>query len=425
MNKITIFLDRNKTLHKKFFFTIAFIFPALLPKAQAQVTYDNNSMCSASTVSSSSSLSIPGFTVPAGDNKVLVVLDRSSVNATVSSLTFNGSNFIRLDNPVSNNGARAEVWYLVLGHVSSSITGTITASYSASNVYMALTAASFSGVNQATPLNNLSSNTFEIGETSSGLSISGASGDMAFEAISAIGNGTQPPSFIPTSSQTSISACTSTPISAFGQSAAYKLQTGASQTLSWSITSTSTSSEDGIQIAANIQRSSSALPIDIASFTAVQNNQGNLLNWTEDHSQDVQYFEVQRGNDGRNFYSVGKVTVTDPLASDFFFQDQGIRTGTDYYRLVIHFLSGNTDFSNTLMVNNESQTSLVSIYPNPVTDKINIKTSNPDQPVRLYDMKGKLQYNATHVPDQVDVSHFPSGVYFLRIGDCGFKVIKE
>jgi len=181
----------------------------LVTSLPAQVVYNNNAQCIGSDVSNSSTLSLPNFIVPANNNAVLVVLVRGSAAMTVSSMTFNTQSLTRLGSVVSYFNARSEIWYLALGNLAVPVTSNIDVVWTGNNDYRMMTALSAHNVNQTTPLNNLTSNGFPINATSSSITVSGASGDLAVEAISSIGNLTNPPVFTPTSGQTEFQSCTS------------------------------------------------------------------------------------------------------------------------------------------------------------------------------------------------------------------------
>ncbi|MDR1758699.1 MAG: T9SS type A sorting domain-containing protein [Bacteroidales bacterium] len=78
-----------------------------------------------------------------------------------------------------------------------------------------------------------------------------------------------------------------------------------------------------------------------------------------------------------------------------------------------------------------SENSIV-IYPNPAKDHIVIagSTRNPQQDVQIFDISGRTveTWHATSLQNGtaiVNVSHLPSGVYFLKIGYKTAKFVKE
>lgn len=60
--------------------------------------------------------------------------------------------------------------------------------------------------------------------------------------------------------------------------------------------------------------------------------------------------------------------------------------------------------------------------------KIFVNLSNPKDPIRLYDLEGKMQaINKTESTDGVviDINHMAKGMYFLTIGEETIKIIKK
>jgi glucose/arabinose dehydrogenase len=63
----------------------------------------------------------------------------------------------------------------------------------------------------------------------------------------------------------------------------------------------------------------------------------------------------------------------------------------------------------------------ISIYPNPVVDKLNITSNKPINEVSIYTIEGKLLSTHTN-PSQIDFSKYPKGVYMVTVSSD--KVIK-
>lgn len=78
-------------------------------------------------------------------------------------------------------------------------------------------------------------------------------------------------------------------------------------------------------------------------------------------------------------------------------------------------------------VNNVSKISNLSIYPNPVTDILNINfESNEPINVAVTDMNGSIVYSETaSFATKVDMTMLPSGMYFVKIGNENTKVFKQ
>lgn len=67
--------------------------------------------------------------------------------------------------------------------------------------------------------------------------------------------------------------------------------------------------------------------------------------------------------------------------------------------------------------NSEAEATVVSIYPNPASQYINLNSQAPIREVLLSDMFGKqlLRTNATQGTNRISVDHLPAGLYMLRL----------
>ncbi|WP_418509689.1 FG-GAP-like repeat-containing protein [Corallibacter sp.] len=93
------------------------------------------------------------------------------------------------------------------------------------------------------------------------------------------------------------------------------------------------------------------------------------------------------------------------------------------------FSDAHTINLNTLNTNNHYFNEL-SIYPNPVKDVLNIKTSSQEYSYHLFNIQGQEVLKANNQTSKtIDVSKLPSGIYILKLTDGdksqSFKVIKQ
>jgi hypothetical protein len=61
---------------------------------------------------------------------------------------------------------------------------------------------------------------------------------------------------------------------------------------------------------------------------------------------------------------------------------------------------------------------MIHVYPNPTTSRVTVEATQAMSHVELYDNHGRRleNYNARNSNDiTIDVSHYPSGAYYLRV----------
>ena len=81
----------------------------------------------------------------------------------------------------------------------------------------------------------------------------------------------------------------------------------------------------------------------------------------------------------------------------------------------VHHLVKSNWVQNTVITNiNEpaSLDNLISIYPNPVTDNLQIQTTLPIKEIEITDITGRLLYTTT--AKTINCSSFAKGVYFIK-----------
>lgn len=143
------------------------------------------------------------------------------------------------------------------------------------------------------------------------------------------------------------------------------------------------------------------LPINLTSFNATKTSSSVSLNWATTNEINNNYFNVQRGNNGVDFSSIGTVATkasngnSSSVLSYGFQDDLKSVVGTVYYRLKQVDNDGKFSYSNTLSVtNNDAAVQNVAVYPNPIaSNKFNIKinvAANENAVIRMVNATGKL-----------------------------------
>jgi hypothetical protein len=167
--------------------------------------------------------------------------------------------------------------------------------------------------------------------------------------------------------------------------------------------------------------SNAVIPIEMMSFNAKAQNKTVKLDWVTASERGNAYFDVQRSANGRNWASIGSVkgNGTTGAKQSYNFTDDAPLSSANYYRLKQVDIDGKFDYSTTISVNMSASGKGLSIYPNPVSDKLNVVSSSFDTEgsVQVFDMKGSLVKTAQVVNNQLDVAELPIGLYQMRLID--------
>ena len=93
---------------------------------------------------------------------------------------------------------------------------------------------------------------------------------------------------------------------------------------------------------------------------------------------------------------------------DIYFIFRGTRTGSLFN---VNWFGFSTE---SLSVDSNELVDNISVYPNPASDVLNIKTTHTIESISLYDILGKTVLQET-TDNQIDVSSFQSGIYMVKI----------
>lgn len=179
-------------------------------------------------------------------------------------------------------------------------------------------------------------------------------------------------------------------------------------------------------------------PIELLSFTGKVVANGNELKWTTATEANNQYFEVERATPANPIYQVigiinSKVTNSS-TQTDYSFVDRTATAGTTYYRLRWVDMSGNTEKSNSIVLNRNKQTTAVSLSPIPATDVLYIGLTDIDTqtPVTLsvIDVLGRTVLTQTVISTvnntcSLSIGNLSKGIYFLRVSIDGVDTMQK
>jgi hypothetical protein len=170
------------------------------------------------------------------------------------------------------------------------------------------------------------------------------------------------------------------------------------------------------------------LPVEMLYFTGETTEIGHLLTWATATEENNAGFEVEKSTDGRTFEKIAFVagygTTVEEQAYEFL--DKNTTNSVAYYRLKQTDFDGNFEYSNIIsLITGEAIEKAVSIYPNPVTDKLHIMVHQPTD-IEIINTYGQLIYQQRIENSQIiDMGDLPNGFYFLKAGAFTQKFVLE
>ncbi|MEO6681410.1 MAG: T9SS type A sorting domain-containing protein [Ginsengibacter sp.] len=171
----------------------------------------------------------------------------------------------------------------------------------------------------------------------------------------------------------------------------------------------------------------SALPLTLLNFEATKSSGDVSLKWETTNEINTSGFDIERSIDGINFITIGTVRAGgDQISNHYSYLD---KTGSNlhgiiYYRLRMTDLDGKFSMSNVAKVNIDSRAT-VSIFPNPVKDKLlfvtGVTMNNGDIVITGQDGKNVFSQKFPSIHENakntINVSNLSAGIYILRISD--------
>lgn len=165
------------------------------------------------------------------------------------------------------------------------------------------------------------------------------------------------------------------------------------------------------------------LPVTLVKFEAREVGQSILLNWHTASEINSSHFEIQRSNNGNDFFALAEIPShqNSQVLRKYKWNDQtSFVSPIVYYRLKMIDLDGTYEFSKIISVEPNFSNSL-QIYPNPAQDFIQVKAwSNQSiDHFSIIDIHGRTVSSMKKEDDIIDVSQWISGIYFIKVNVNG------
>lgn len=165
------------------------------------------------------------------------------------------------------------------------------------------------------------------------------------------------------------------------------------------------------------------LPVHLKEFAIKKGTQNKttFLKWITYSESNNKGWEIQRSSQSSSWETIG---WTDGAANSseekiYNYTDFDPQYGLNYYRLKQIDYDGKTAYSE--VKNMEFHTDEISLYPNPIVDRVYISGIAVDARFMIHDINGRIILEGKLINDYIDVSGLMAGSYVLRV-DNGVKI---
>lgn len=170
------------------------------------------------------------------------------------------------------------------------------------------------------------------------------------------------------------------------------------------------------------------LPIKLVYFESSTTGDGIFLKWASSEERELDYYDIERSNDGKSFSSISTIDSKDENGAEYTFIDTAPFPATSYYRLGAVYVDGSREEMKVIKSEWNAGGDWVTIYPNPVADgTIHVRFSESgDGALQLLDCTGlvvteSLLVNTFSGSLELPVA-VPPGAYFVSARQNGHTV---
>ena len=162
------------------------------------------------------------------------------------------------------------------------------------------------------------------------------------------------------------------------------------------------------------------LPVRLLDFSARAEHRQHVLRWTTAAEWNNDFFTLESSTDGRRFTPVTTVAARNEAATYVHRVDAPKSAAVHYYRLRQTDFDGTTADLGTVTV--RTVASDFQLAPNPVVDRLTLRTTDVPQRVELFDGNGRRLRVLPAGRQTFDVSELRAGWYVLRLFDATGEV---
>lgn len=163
---------------------------------------------------------------------------------------------------------------------------------------------------------------------------------------------------------------------------------------------------------------SSPLPVTLVSFDVQKEGQAAKLKWATTAETNSDYFEIQHSVTGKEWAKIGNVASNGESSSlkNYTFSHSNPVNGENLYRLRMVDKDQTFAYSRIQSVKFDGITKDLTIYPNPVTDKLYLRDFKEITNIQINDLSGHAVYQADAcTTGEINISGLKSGMYIVKI----------
>lgn len=166
------------------------------------------------------------------------------------------------------------------------------------------------------------------------------------------------------------------------------------------------------------------IPIELSQWSGKTVGTENQLTWTTLTETNTDYFDIERGDDGKDFASIGrqKAAGNSKTVHQYTFIDKNILDDTpQYYRLKTVDLDGSMSFSSVIsLTKTNKKNTQFTVFPNPTSGVLNYKieqNNTESSELTLLNMFGRvvLTKKLNNTEGGISIRHLAQGTYIVRL----------
>ena len=169
-----------------------------------------------------------------------------------------------------------------------------------------------------------------------------------------------------------------------------------------------------------------ALPVKFNTFDASLMNSKSLLSFSTASETNNDYFTIERSSDGVEFDAIGEIKGAGNSSSElkYEFTDENPLPGINYYRIKQTDFDGKYSYTEIKSVRHH--VSKITVSPLRTDGRLQITSTQDNYDVVLYNAAGQevFRKNTLNGDQTIDIESLEAGIYFVKIVDQTFKVIK-